>query len=107
MKIVKWDKFDSEKYKPFETIEEIKQARMLIINELRDNGYHFSGYYHQNGEHGSPVFDNGKQYRTSLRVWGEIMADAYPEEIDNSEGMGYCIWAWDMYDVDSLIKYPK
>ena len=25
---------------------------------------------------------------------GGIMADAYPEEVDNSDGFGYTEWAW-------------
>ena len=41
------------------------------------------------------MFDNGKIYKGFQREWASIMADAYPDEIDNSDGFGYCCkWAW-------------
>lgn len=109
MKIVKWDKYNPEKYPEFTGNKELCKAEEIIISELKKHGYHFDGTYHQNGEYGAPVFDNGKQYRTTLRAWGAIMASAYPDEIENSNGMGYVWWAFLMYskNLDDKMKFPS
>lgn len=101
MKIVGWTNWHYEheanvKYKRFdpETWEEVEKIEQIIAEELREKGYKFTGDYHQNGDYGVPVFDCGKVYQCSQRDWGNIMAMTYPEEIDNSDGFGYCKWAW-------------
>mgnify|MGYP005758751113 FL=1 len=104
MKIVEWGMYDSERYEDV-LGEERALAENIIIQEMRENDYHFNGYYHQNGQHGTPIFDNGKQYHATLRGWGAIMARAYPNEIDDSDGMGYTEWAWD--SVHHKEKYPE
>lgn len=104
MKIIQWCEYDDEKYEDL-TGEERFEAEDIIIKELRENGYHFSGYYHQYGAHGAPVFDNGKQYHTTFRGWGGIMTRAYPDEIDDTDGMGYAEWAWDF--IHHTEKYPE
>lgn len=108
MKIIKWTKWNKE-YPEFESAEEINCAEKEIIKELRNGNYHFNGYYHQNGEFGAPVFDNGKQYKATLRGWGAIMAKAYPEEVDDGDGYGYCVWAWNLHKdfTEKLTKYPN
>lgn len=73
---------------------DVARVKNMISDELRLNGFKFDGRYHQHGETGVPVFDNHKTFQCSLRTWGEIMAKAYPEEIDNSDGHGYLVWAW-------------
>ena len=55
--------------------------------------YHFSGFYHQGGELGVPVFDDGDWFKVSYRTWGQIMADAYPEEMTQAKS-SYTVWAW-------------
>lgn len=92
MKIVKWCEYD-EKYDDL-TGEERLEAEKIMIEEIKENDYHFSGFYHQNGAHGSPLFDNGKQYHATIKGWGALMAIAYPDEIDDSDGTGYLEWAW-------------
>lgn len=99
MKIVGWTWAEDPQYKemfpPGEgTFEEFDAAREIVIKELRDKGYKFTGYYHQGGDFGVPVFDTGEKLVCSYRTWGGIMADAYPEEVDNSDGFGYTEWAW-------------
>lgn len=108
MRIIKWDKMDETQYPKMCDIENIQMAKDLIIKELREKGYHFSGEYHQNGEYGAPVFDNGEQYHTTLREWGAIMAEAYPDEVDNSNQEGYRVWAWkNLYaHMQTPAKYP-
>lgn len=100
MKIVGWTEWDNPKYKEIFPIgskcteAEIEDVRKVIAEELKTNGYKFTGDYHQNGDFGVPVFDNGEVFQCSQRMWGDIMAQAYPEEIDNSDGYGYIEWAW-------------
>lgn len=97
MKIIGWTDWDDPKYEEmrFSSLkEEHDDVGKIIAAELRSKGYKFTGDYHQDGEFGVPVFDNGKKYCTFKRDWGDIMAMAYPDEIDNSEGYGYLKWAW-------------
>ena len=67
---------------------------LIIAKELKGNNYRFDGRYHQNGDYGVPVFENKWKYVCTFRTWGKIMAKAYPEEIDNTDGFGYVKWAW-------------
>ena len=99
MKIIGWTEWDNPKYKEMFSLGEkidwnkLEKVKEIIAKELRDKGYKFAGDYHQNG-YGVPVFDDGTVYQCTQRGWGGIMADAYPNEIDNSDGYGYCQWAW-------------
>lgn len=104
MRIVKWGRFDMGRYEDIPS-EERALAESIIIQEMRENDYHFNGHYHQRGEHGAPIFDNGKQYQATCRGWGAIMAKAYPDEVNDSDGMGYTEWAWDF--VPHKEKYPE
>lgn len=81
----------------FNEYEEIRQA---VINELRENGYHFSGNEHQYADHCVPVIDDKYALQASFREWGAIMEDAYPDEdySDFHKGCGYCKWAFISYD---------
>ena len=40
-----------------------------------------------------PVFDDGDWFKVSYRTWGQIMADTYPEEMDQTKS-AYILWAW-------------
>lgn len=101
MKVIGWtswqfeDAFDRE-YPVFhsKTLEEEQQIEKIIAQELRDKGYKFTGSTHQNSEFGVPILDNGMVCQYSQRGWGGVMVQAYPEEINNSDGFGYCKWAW-------------
>lgn len=103
MKIIGWGKYSPDKYEYMDEKEEC-EAEKIIVSELRKNNYHFNGFYHQNGEKGCPIFDNGKQYRTTMRNWGAIMAEAFPDEI--KDFLEYSAWAWTDAD-EKLIKYPE
>lgn len=95
MKIIGWTNWDSSCYDIINhRNNKIEEAIELTINELRKNNYKFTGDYHQNGDYGVPIFDNGAILKCSQREWGRIMASAYPNEIDDSDGLGYCTWAW-------------
>ena len=101
MRIIGWTDWDNQDYPemfPFTGTpynhEEVEAVEAIISKELRDRGYKFTGSYHQNGDFGTPIFDTGEVFKCSQRTWGGIMADAYPDEIDNSDGYGYVKWAW-------------
>lgn len=79
----------------------------IVADALKENGYHFSGEVHQNYKHGVPLLNDGTVLYFTFREWGRIMAMAYPDEIDNSDGMGYCAWAWNSdWQIDEE-KLPK
>lgn len=100
MKTVGWTEWDNPRYRDMFSIgkvytqSEIDTVKSIVAEELRSKGYKFTGSYHQDGDFGVPVFDTGEVFQCSQRTWGSIMADAYPNEIDNSDGLGYTVWAW-------------
>lgn len=98
LKVIGWADYDDlgEKYKEYtsDSLKECDYVMELIAQELRKHNYHWNGEYHQNGPGGAPVLSNGTQVQCTFRTWGGIMALAYPDEIDDSDGLGYCDWAW-------------
>lgn len=96
MKIVGWTWYGNSEYKAIicNRYEQIAHIEKIIAEELRNKGYKFTGDYHQHGDYGVPIFNNGKTYECSQRTWGDIMRQAYPDDIDNSDGLGYTDWAW-------------
>lgn len=101
MKIIGWTDWDDLNYKEmYEVIGGVNYfskyeiIRKIIVKELKAKGYKFTGSYHQNGDYGVPIFDNGAVFKCSKRIWGGIMTDAYPCKIDNRDGFGYTEWAW-------------
>ena len=113
MKITGWTWYDNPEYKdmspvggPFPFENNWGDIKEMIAKEMRSKGYKFTGDYHQNGDFGAPVFNNEWKFEVSQRVWGHIMVMAYPDEIDNSDGYGYCKWAWMVPDGETMIV-PK
>ena len=107
MKVIKWTTWDDKHGDDIESKEELDAMADAVVEELRKTNYHFDGYYHQNGDHGVPVLDNGKYFQASQRAWGEVMAMAYPEEFDNPDApYNYIIWYLGPGDRDEYI-YPK
>ena len=100
MKITGWTWYDNTDFEEMflpgsdYTMAEVEEVQAMIASELRSKGYKFTGSYHQDGDFGAPIIDGTKIYMCSCRMWGHIMALAYPEEIDNSDGHGYVKWAW-------------
>ena len=90
MKVVRWTEWNDDYHFDYKDIEEVSKA---VAAELRSKGYHFDGHYHQNGDYGVPVLDDGRFVQVTQRSWGGIMAMAYPEEFDNLEDpYNYVIW---------------
>lgn len=104
MKVIDWVDWDDD-YKENETLTR-EEAVQVAAEGMRAGGYHFSGEYHQNYPHGTPLLDDGTVLRFSFRTWGSVMVAAYPDEIDNSDGLGYCVWAWDGEDNDTRTVLP-
>lgn len=95
MKVVKWTNWYDPEYLGREHDGIYEQSVLeAIASDLRNHGYKFTGDYHQNGDYGAPVLDDGTICQYSLRGWGRVMSLAYSDEIDDSDGMGYCVWAW-------------
>lgn len=99
MKIVGWTEWDNGQYKerfPFGSAfswDDVIETQKVISDEIRERGYKFTGAYHQNGDFGVPIFDDGTVYQCSQRTWGGVVADAYPEEITDKK-LAYTKWAW-------------
>lgn len=83
---------DNEELRNVDTL--IEESYKAVIKEVRENGYHFTGNAHQNADWGVPILDNKYKLCVGQRSWGGIIADAFPDEIDDSEGYGYIKWAW-------------
>ena len=94
MKVIGWTGWDDPRYREDYLSDPLfEEHRNAVIDELRKRNYHFSGFYHQGGELGVPVFDDGDWFKVSYRTWGQIMADAYPEEMGQTKS-AYIEWAW-------------
>ena len=64
-----------------------------VIEEIKKTGYKFTGDYHQNGEYGAPVFNDGTLLFLSIDEWGWIIAKTYG--IYNEYGqLDRYKWAW-------------
>lgn len=84
LKIIGWTNYDSAFPSISVTQDEVNDVILIVAREIMNNGYMLSGDDHQNSYTGVPVFDNGTCFRASMRVWGTLMAAAYPE-IDGNE----------------------
>ena len=100
MKIVGWTEWDDPNYRDrFPNgvqidWDDLHRTEEVIAAELRNKGYKFTGDYHQNGDFGVPIFDDGTVFQCSQRTWGDIMVSAYPDEIEDHDRLGYTVWAW-------------
>lgn len=54
-------------------------SRHAIIDEIKEHGYRFSGYEHQESPYGCPVLNDGTRVLCSQRGFAGIMAEAYGE----------------------------
>jgi len=100
LKVAGWTDRGDRRFEELDGTEEWVQAREALVEHMRVKGYRFDGTYHQNGNYGVPYFDNGKKFCLGLRSWGGFMAEVL--ELDNSDGMAYCDYAWSGGDTDKL-----
>ena len=99
LKIAGWAHFD-DSYPTINNPDLIKDAITLIQNEIKENGYCFSGEDHQNKSNCMPVFSNGTCMRFSMRLWGTLMASVYSTPDNQVSYM-------DFYMSVSKPKFPK
>ena len=93
MKVTDWTDWDNEKYEELPN-KMSKEAFDAVVDEVREKGYKFSGYTHQQNRLGCPILDNKYRYNVSCRMWGDIMAHAYGLYKDEEDDMAYVYWAW-------------
>lgn len=74
---------------------------MALVDEIRKNGYIFSGYDHQECENYAPVFNDGKIHRFSQRGFADIMAEANGD----NDYMAYSLYMFG-HDSDKC-KFPE
>lgn len=90
LKITGWTNFDNEKYADVlvENDEQYEKIKNMIVEEIKNKGYKFDGYYHQHGIFGVPVFNDKFKMTFSMRTWGTIMSEALGNKYS------YLDWAW-------------
>jgi hypothetical protein len=93
VKISGWTNWDDPNYEDLPN-EMAKQAFNVVVKEVKEKGYKFSGYSHQYNEKGTPIINNKYKYCTSCRVWGDIMAEAYNLRESEDDTLAYVLWAW-------------
>lgn len=98
IKVVGWTEYDSSEFKEGENTSAV---RMALIDEIKNNGYLFSGYDHQERSNCAPVFNDGKMRRFSQRGFGGIMAEAH----GNNNPMGYAMYMFGLEP--SACSFPK
>ena len=109
MKVIGWTRWYDPRY-PEEDLHEpqslFEERWQATVEELRKHNYHMDGFYHQEGELGVPVFDDGGWMHLSHRSWGRLMAESYPEETGD-DLFAYVVWAWKMENNAPEMVLPK
>ena len=82
-----------------------QEAEDLVKTCIRRNGFKFSGEYHQYGECGMPMFDDGSVLFCSWRHWGSIMAEAW--DPDGAKGLDYMDFYMSGFVANDEIVVPK
>lgn len=104
-KVIGWTDYDNEKYPDFDEYGgDYGSAHSAVIDEIREKGYRFSGDYHQYGESGCPVLNDGTRFILSMRGWGALMSEAV--EPDNSDSMAYMNWYMDCLPLHGKKRRP-
>ncbi|MBQ2712013.1 MAG: hypothetical protein IJF71_01410 [Clostridia bacterium] len=72
--IIGWTEYDNYH---FEVGENSYAVINVLIDEIKRNGYSFTGRHHQESAFCAPVFNDGKLRKFSATDFGAIMAEAY------------------------------
>lgn len=102
-RVIGWTHYDDPEFEDENCSESALQA---IIEDIRKNGYLFTGYDHQETYDCAPVLNDGKRRCFSQRSFGGIMARAHGD----FSRMGYATYAFDWYtgdDREDNIILPK
>lgn len=89
-RVVGWVYYDDPSFEDEDCNESALQA---IIEDIRKNGYLFTGYDHQETFDCAPVLNDGKRRCFSQRGFGGVMAKAHGDY----SRMGYSRYAFDWY----------
>ena len=73
-KVVGWTDWESDDFANGFASEAVCNA---IVDCIKEKGFCFSGYDHQESFCGVPVLNDGKMRRFSQRGWGKLMAEAH------------------------------
>jgi hypothetical protein len=92
-RVIGWTHYDDVGFEDESCSESALQA---IIEDIRKNGYLFSGYDHQETFDCAPVLNDGKRRCFSQRGFGGVMAKAHGDY----SRMGYSAYAFDWYTGD-------
>lgn len=98
IKVVGWTEYDLHE---FEEGYNGWAVRMAVVDEIRKNGYLFSGYAHQEYSNCAPVFNDGKMRRFSQRGFADMMAEAH----GNNDYMGYSLYMFGLNE--NMCRYPQ
>ncbi len=78
-RVIGWTDYDNDLFQDGELSDAVMYA---ISDDIRENGYFFSGFDHQERLYGAPVLNDGKRRTFSQRGFGAVMAMAYDTEGD-------------------------
>ncbi len=98
-RVVGWTEYDNDSVEAESCSEAALQA---IIADIKEKGYTFTGYDHQECINGAPVLNDGKKRLFSQRGFGGVMARAH----GNFSRMGYAQYAFDWGDDDDKKMPP-
>ena len=88
-RVIGWTDYDNDL---FEDGEISFAVLYTIADDIRKNGYVFSGFDHQERLYGAPVLNDGKRRAFSQRSFGAVMAEAYKLEGDYA----YSLYAFEV-----------
>lgn len=101
LRVVGWTEWDGSEV----PVGDITHAAYkAIVMDIREKGYDFTGYDHQEKRNCCPVLNDGMKRRFNQRGFGKVMAEAHGEDPENS----YSNWAfnWRMGDEDDTSVMP-
>ncbi|MBQ7761469.1 MAG: hypothetical protein IJ400_05370 [Clostridia bacterium] len=98
-KVIGWTWYDNEL---IEEMDHSDSATEAVIEDIRANGYLFSGMHHQDYPRCAPVLNNGKMLTFTQRGFGGVMAKAYGK----TSRMSYAEYAFDWHFGDEDSKTP-
>lgn len=98
-RVVGWTEYDDTSVDEADCSEAAYQA---ILADIREHGYDFSGWDHQESINGAPVLNDGCKRLFSQRGFGGLMAEAH----GNRSRMGYSIYAFRYNPEDVWVMPP-
>ncbi len=98
IKVVGWTQYDLHE---FDEGDSGWAVRMAVVDDIRKNGYLFSGYAHQEYSNCAPVFNDGKMRRFSQRGFADMMAEAHGD----TDYMAYSLYMFGLNE--EQCRYPQ